>query len=100
MADIQVNLLPKGERSLQSHDIAKTIRVELAPIATRNNANIKVAEVPPGPPVLETLVAEVYGPDEEGPPRAGAQNQAHLRIHRTAWWTWTGTWRPTRPNSG
>src|SRR5690349_12923345 len=62
VADIQVNLLPKGSRDLQSHEIAKQVRLRLAPIAERYGARIKVAEVPPGPPVLETLVAEVYGP--------------------------------------
>ncbi|HEV2494852.1 MAG TPA: efflux RND transporter permease subunit [Terriglobia bacterium] len=62
-ADIQVNLLPKGERSAQSHDIAKRIRQDLIPIGDRYGANLKVAEIPPGPPVMETLVAEVYGPN-------------------------------------
>ncbi len=63
VADIQVNLLPKGERKLQSHEIAKQVRQRLLPVAARNGARVKVAEVPPGPPVLETLVAEVYGPN-------------------------------------
>ncbi len=63
LADIQVNLQPKSARDLQSHDIAKQVRNRLLPIAERYGARIKVAEVPPGPPVLETLVAEVYGPD-------------------------------------
>jgi multidrug efflux pump subunit AcrB len=62
VADIQVNLLPKGARHLQSHEIAKQVRQRIEPIAGRYGARIKVAEVPPGPPVLETLVAEVYGP--------------------------------------
>ena len=62
VADIQVNLLPKGARDLQSHEIAKQVRIRIQPIAERYGARIKVAEVPPGPPVLETLVAEVYGP--------------------------------------
>jgi len=62
-ADIQVNLLPKDERSAQSHDIAKGIRTAIVPIGDRYGARLKVAEIPPGPPVLETLVAEVYGPD-------------------------------------
>jgi multidrug efflux pump subunit AcrB len=62
MADIQVNLLPKGDRKLQSHEIAKQMRQRLLPVAQRFGARVKVAEVPPGPPVLETLVAEVYGP--------------------------------------
>ena len=65
IADIQVNLLSKAERPKQSHDIAKMVRARLQPVADRNHARIKVAEVPPGPPVLETLVAEVYGPDED-----------------------------------
>jgi len=63
VSDIQVNLQSKDERKLQSHEIAKQVRVRLQPIAERNGARIKVAEVPPGPPVLQTLVAEVYGPD-------------------------------------
>lgn len=66
VADIQVNLLNKHERDLQSHDIAKRVRDLLTPIAQRYGARIKVAEVPPGPPVLQTLVAEVYGPSLEG----------------------------------
>ena len=63
VADIQVNLLPKGERKLQSHEIARQVRQRLLPVAARYGARIKVAEVPPGPPVLQTLVAEVYGPE-------------------------------------
>ncbi len=66
VADIQVNILPKGERNLQSHEIAKRVRIRLEPIAQQHAARIKVAEVPPGPPVLQTLVAEVYGPSLEG----------------------------------
>jgi len=73
MADIQVNLLPKGERKLQSHEIAKQVRHRLQPVADGFGARIKVAEVPPGPPVLETLVAEVYGPDPEGRLRLARQ---------------------------
>ena len=65
MADIQVNLVAKGRRAAQSHDIAKRVRPALVEIADRYGARIKVAEVPPGPPVLSTLVAEVYGPDED-----------------------------------
>jgi len=62
-ADIQVNLLNRHERSAQSHDIAKRLRPGLVEIGKKYGARLKVAEVPPGPPVLETLVAEVYGPD-------------------------------------
>ena len=63
MADIQVNLLHKEDRKLQSHDIAKTVRPTIQKIAKKYNANVKIVEVPPGPPVLSTLVAEVYGPN-------------------------------------
>ncbi len=63
MADIQVNLLHKEDRSAQSHDIAKAVRPEIQKIAQKYGANVKVVEVPPGPPVLSTIVAEVYGPD-------------------------------------
>lgn len=63
MADIQVNLLSKKERKLQSHDIAKKVRPSIQEIAQKYGANVKVVEVPPGPPVLSTIVAEVYGPD-------------------------------------
>ena len=64
MADIQVNLLPKGERDKQSHDIAKRVRPAIAAIAAQYGAAVAVAEVPPGPPVLQTLVAEIYGPTD------------------------------------
>ncbi len=65
VADVQVNLLPKDERRAQSHEIARRVRPRLAAIAAQHGARIAVAEVPPGPPVLETLVAEIYGPTEE-----------------------------------
>jgi multidrug efflux pump subunit AcrB len=63
IADIQVNLVSKGERDSQSHEIAKRVRPAIQQIAARHNARVKVSEVPPGPPVLQTLVAEIYGPD-------------------------------------
>jgi multidrug efflux pump subunit AcrB len=65
-ADIQVNLLPKHDRDAQSHEIAKRVRLRLLPIAKKHQARMKVAEVPPGPPVLQTLVAEIYGPEAAG----------------------------------
>jgi multidrug efflux pump subunit AcrB len=65
-ADIQVNLLPADERKAQSHEIAKRMRPGLLRIADQYGARIQVAEVPPGPPVLQTLVAEVYGPNLAG----------------------------------
>jgi multidrug efflux pump subunit AcrB len=61
--DIQVNLRPLDERHEQSHDLAKQMRGPIQQIGKKWNARIKVAEVPPGPPVVATLVAEVYGPD-------------------------------------
>jgi len=64
VADIQVNLVGKHERSAQSHDIAKRVRPRVAEIAKKFGARVAIAEVPPGPPVLQTLVAELYGPDE------------------------------------
>lgn len=63
VADIQVNLVDKSKRSLQSHDIATAMREELQSIGQKYNANVKVVEVPPGPPVMSTIVAEIYGPD-------------------------------------
>lgn len=63
VADIQVNLVSKGDRGAQSHDIVKRVRPPIDQIARRHHARVKVAEVPPGPPVLQTLVAEVYGPN-------------------------------------
>lgn len=65
VADIQINLQGKDARKLQSHEIAKQMRTRLLPVAAKYGARIKVAEVPPGPPVLQTLVAEVYGPSQD-----------------------------------
>lgn len=78
LADIQVNLVGKSARADQSHDIAKRIRPVLKKIADRSGARVKVAEIPPGPPVLSTLVAEVYGPDQETRVRIAAQIKAIL----------------------
>lgn len=63
MADIQVNLTDKKDRKDQSHDIAKAFRPGIQKIAAKFGANVKIVEVPPGPPVLSTIVAEIYGPD-------------------------------------
>jgi len=75
--DLQVNLVPKEDRSEQSHDIAKRVRTALEPLAKRFGARVQVAEVPPGPPVLQTLVAEVYGPD------AGRRLEVAREVRRT-----------------
>ena len=66
VGDIQVNLVDKHHRSEQSHDIALHVRPALERIAAQYGARVKVVEVPPGPPVMSPLVAEVYGPDEAG----------------------------------
>ncbi len=62
-ADIQVNLAPKEHRATQGHELAKQVRTPIDAIAAKYAARVKIAEVPPGPPVLQTLVAEIYGPD-------------------------------------
>jgi multidrug efflux pump subunit AcrB len=63
VADIQLNFVSKEERAEQSHPIAKRIRDHITPLAQKLGARVKVAEVPPGPPVLQTVVAEIYGPN-------------------------------------
>ena len=72
-ADIQVNLLPAKQRSVQSHAIAKRLRPLLDAIGNAYGARIQVSEVPPGPPVVQTLVAEVYGPDLAGQTQVAQQ---------------------------
>ena len=82
LADIQVNLLPKDERKDQSHAIAKRIRPLVKAVADRYGTRVKVAEIPPGPPVLATLVAEVYGPDDAA--RAGIAGKVKAILAKTA----------------
>lgn len=78
VAEIQVNLADKKERDLQSHDIVKELRAEVQRIGKRYDANIKLVELPPGPPVLSTIVAEVYGPDYEQQIKIAKQLQSLL----------------------
>ncbi|HET6437330.1 MAG TPA: efflux RND transporter permease subunit [Anaeromyxobacter sp.] len=79
--DVQVNLLPKGERKASSHAIAVRVRPEVERIAAAEEARVKVVEIPPGPPVLATLVAEVYGPNVAERQRiAGAIRQAYRSV--------------------
>lgn len=66
VGDLQVNLVGKHHRSDQSHAIATRLRPELQAIGKRFGANVKLVEVPPGPPVLSPIVAEIYGPEAEG----------------------------------
>lgn len=74
VGDLQVNLVPKHDRKAMSHDVAIRVRPLLQKIAEKHGAKIKVAEVPPGPPVLQTLVAEIYGPE------ANKRNELALQI--------------------
>ena len=64
LGDIQVNLIDKKQRKRSSHEIATSVRAALQTIAKPYNANVKVVEVPPGPPVWSPIVAEVYGPQQ------------------------------------
>ncbi len=64
VGEVRVNLLPKHAREMQSHEIALRIRPEIERIAARTGATLKIVETPPGPPVLATVVAEVYGPED------------------------------------
>ncbi len=66
LGDIQVNLVDKKHRSRQSHEIAVSVRNRITAIAKKHGGNAKVVEVPPGPPVLSPIVAEIYGPDYAG----------------------------------
>jgi multidrug efflux pump subunit AcrB len=79
VADIQVNLGEKHGRKRQSHDIAKAVRPRLKAIADRHGVVVQVAEVPPGPPVLSTIVAEVYGPDYDRQIAIARQIQAVMQ---------------------
>jgi multidrug efflux pump subunit AcrB len=76
VGDIQVNLVDKKHRKRSSHEIARTIRDELAAVAVEYGASVKIAEVPPGPPVMAPLVAEIYGPDYERQKALGRELEA------------------------
>ena len=81
VGDLQVNLVDKHARKRKSHDIARALRPVLAAIGDRHDASVKVVEVPPGPPVLAPLVAEIYGPDY---PRARQLGRALAQRFRAA----------------
>jgi multidrug efflux pump subunit AcrB len=78
LGDIQVNLVAKHHRERPSHAIATAVRAEVEAIARRNGGNAKVVEVPPGPPVLAPIVAEVYGPDYAGQVAVARQLREHF----------------------
>lgn len=73
MGDIQVNLFGKSKRDRKSHDIARAVRKPLQAIGKKYQANVKIVEVPPGPPVFSPLVAEIYGLDYAGQIRVAKQ---------------------------
>jgi multidrug efflux pump subunit AcrB len=79
MADLQVNLVHKKDRREQSHAIATRLRPALEKLVEGTGARLKVVEIPPGPPVLDTLVAEVYGPSPEARKAAAEQVLAAFR---------------------
>jgi len=81
VADLQINLVSKGQRNAQSHDIARRVRPRVAEIAVKYGARVAVAEVPPGPPVLQTLVAEIYGPNDDS--RLGLARKVIEIFHHT-----------------
>jgi multidrug efflux pump subunit AcrB len=81
VGDLQVSLVDKSERSRQSHAIALAVRPALARIGARYGASVKVVEVPPGPPVLAPIVAEVYGPDYAGVRRTARELEGKFRAN-------------------
>ncbi|MBC2662256.1 efflux RND transporter permease subunit [Novosphingobium flavum] len=79
MGDLMVTLLPKDERARSSHDIAVALRDKLKTVPLPAGGSLKVVETPPGPPVLATLLAEVYGPDEATRQKTAAQLETIFR---------------------
>jgi multidrug efflux pump subunit AcrB len=82
MGDIQVNLADKKHRHRQSHEVATSVRDKIAAIARKLGGNAKVVEVPPGPPVLSPIVAEIYGPDYAG--QIAVAKQVRRQLEATA----------------
>ena len=98
VADIQVNLRPKGRaHAAEPRDRQAGPRPRSCRLPARFGATIKVAEVPPGPPVLQTLVAEVYGPDQRAAHSPSRAQVRRIFEQRPAWWTSTGTSKTRRP---
>ena len=79
MGDLMVTLLPKGDRSRSSHEVAVDLREKLKAIPLPAGGSLKVVETPPGPPVLATLLAEIYGPDEATRVRTAEQVEKIFR---------------------
>ena len=99
VADIQVNLGDKNTRKRQSHAIAKEVRPELKKIADRHGVVVQVAEVPPGPPVLATVVAEIYGDDYNRQKAIARQVQQKLAETKRQSSMSTLTWKTRSPNT-
>jgi len=78
VGDLQVNLVDKHHRERQSHEIALSVREPLQAIAAKYQGNAKIVEIPPGPPVLSPLVAEIYGLDYEGQIEMAKQVRGHF----------------------
>ena len=76
MGDLMITLLPKGDRSRSSHEVAVDLREKLKAIPLPAGGSLKVVETPPGPPVLATLLAEIYGPDEATRQKTATQVEA------------------------
>jgi multidrug efflux pump subunit AcrB len=76
VGDLQVNLVDKHARDRKSHDIAQAIRPAVEAIAKKHGADVKVVEVPPGPPVMSPIVAEIYGPDYDAQMQVAKQVRA------------------------
>ncbi|MFM1988381.1 MAG: hypothetical protein RJA99_1338 [Pseudomonadota bacterium] len=81
VGDLQVNLVDRHDRTEQSHAIATRVRPALQAIGRRHGANVKVVEVPPGPPVLAPIVAEIYGPEAEGRRQVARAVRAVMEAH-------------------
>ena len=79
MGDVMVTLLPKGDRDRSSHEIALDLRKRLAALKLPAGGSLKVVETPPGPPVLATLLAEIYGPDAETRQKTAAEVEKIFR---------------------
>jgi multidrug efflux pump subunit AcrB len=98
-ADIQVNLLPKGMRSAQSHDIAKRVRPPLDEIARKYHARIAVVEIPPGPPSCKLSLRKSTGPTI--PSRSISPTRYAVSLNGLKGLsTWTGMWKRPRQNTG
>ncbi len=79
MVDLQVNLVPKQQRKEQSHAIVVRLRPELEKLIKGSDARMKLVEIPPGPPVMDTIVAEIYGPSEAERTRLATETLAAFK---------------------